>query len=79
MIQNLISTLNFSIMETIPYEFNPADYATYRFQVTHDDAKFTISVLARSEAHGRERIRNNHDCPDCAIETLLFSPIKKIK
>ncbi len=58
-------------------EFNFTEYATYRFQVTHDNGKFIMSVLARDEAHGRERIRNNEHCPDCAIETLLYSPIKK--
>jgi hypothetical protein len=60
-------------------EFNPSDYATYRYRVTRDERKFTISVLARNEAHGRERICNNEHCPDCAIETLLFSPMKKLK
>jgi len=60
-------------------EFNFPDYATYRFRVTHDNGKFTMSVLARSEAHGRDRIRNNEHCPDCAIETLLYSPIRKYK
>jgi hypothetical protein len=35
--------------------------------------------MARSEADGRERIRKNQGCPDSAIETLLFSPMKKLK
>jgi hypothetical protein len=64
-------------MQANSYQFNPADYATYRFRVTHDNGKLTMSVLARDEAHGRARIRNLEDCPDCAIETLLFSPMKK--
>jgi hypothetical protein len=32
--------------------------------------------MARSEADGRERIRKNQGCPDSAIETLLYSPMK---
>jgi hypothetical protein len=66
-------------MDTTIYEFNPIDYASYRFRVSHDNGIFTMSVLARNEAHGRERIRNTFNCPDCAIETLLFSPMRKIK
>lgn len=64
-------------MESLAYQFNPDDYATYRFRITHDKGKVTMSVLARDEAHGRARIRNNEDCPDSAIETLLSSPIKR--
>ncbi len=64
-------------MEANSYQFNPTDYATYRFRITHNNGKMTMSVLARDEAHGRQRIRNNEDCPDSAIETLLSSPMKK--
>jgi hypothetical protein len=66
-------------MQATTHEFNPSDYATYRYRVTRDERKFTISVMARSEADGRERIRKNQGCPDSAIETLLFSPMKKLK
>ncbi len=59
-------------------EFNFTEYATYRFRITHDNGKFIMSVLARDEAHGRERIMKNDSCPDHAIETLLYSPIKKL-
>jgi hypothetical protein len=63
-------------MQETTHEFNPSDYATYRYRVTRDERKFTISVMARSEADGRERIRKNQGCPDSAIETLLYSPMK---